>query len=149
MEWIATFIISWVIFFIFIDKERLKHTALGGLAAIILQLVVDTGASAMGLYQVDSMFQLGGASALFTFGVVFTMGTLFVQFMPAHRWLKVAHIVALSTLFLGLEYLLVQRNLITYPYWSMWASYFTNLMVFIAITWLAGLLRLTATPDRY
>ncbi|MTI79264.1 MAG: hypothetical protein FH758_00060 [Firmicutes bacterium] len=143
-EWIAVFISSWLMFFILVDKSRLKYTILGGITAMILQLIVDTGASGIGLYSVKSGYKLGGGSALFTFGAVLTMGILFVQYIPKNRWLKVAHIIVTATLFLGMEYLLVQRNLIIYTHWGMGPSWFTNILVFITITWVAQTIGVTS-----
>jgi hypothetical protein len=137
IEWVATFILSWVIFALLIDKKRLKYTFWGGITAIILQLIVDTSAETMGIYHVAAKIKLGGGSAFFTFGVVFTMGTLFAQYIPINRWLKIIHIIITATLFLALEYLLVQRNIITYHHWGMGLSWLTNISVFIIITWLA------------
>lgn len=142
-EWIVTFIISWIIFFMLVDKRRLKYTAWGGIMAMVIQLCVDTGAVKLGFYYVVTAIKLGGTSALFTFGAVFTMGTLFVQFIPKDPRLKAAHIIATATLFLGLEYLLVLRNIVVFLNWSLWVSYITNIVVFIFITLLAVRLNLT------
>ncbi|MEG6616191.1 hypothetical protein V6C27_07090 [Peptococcaceae bacterium 1198_IL3148] len=137
IEWIVTFVLSWIMFALLIDRQLLKYTLWGGITAIILQLIVDTSADAMGIYHVMAQLKLGGGSVFFTFGAVFTMGTIFVQFIPINRWLKILHILATATLFLGLEYLLVQRSIITYHNWGMGLSWLTNLVVFITITWLA------------
>ncbi|MBM7856189.1 hypothetical protein JOC37_002622 [Desulfohalotomaculum tongense] len=142
-DWITTFIMSWVIFILLVDIKRLKYTLWGGITTILLQLIVDTGADKMGIYEVSGPVKLGGTPAFFTFGIALTIGILFVQFIPINRWLKIAHIVVTATLFLGLEYLLVQRHLINYFHWNIGASWFTNIMVFIVITWLAQTLNLT------
>jgi len=136
-EWIITFALGWLMFLLMVDKARLHRTVWGGITAVVLQLIVDTEASNLGLYTIISKYHLGGGSTLFTFGVVFTMGTLFVQFIPTNNWLKVAHILVIATLFLALEYLLEYRSILVYHYWHMGASWFTNILVFIAITWTA------------
>ncbi|MBO8137670.1 MAG: hypothetical protein H0Z40_06000 [Desulfotomaculum sp.] len=83
---------------------------------MVLQLIIDTGADILGIYEVSSIVKIGGGSAFFTLGTVFTMGVLFVQFLPTNHWLKAAHIIATATLFLGLEYLFVQRSLVNYTH---------------------------------
>lgn len=137
MEWIVTFVLGWLMLVILVDKSRLHHTMWGGVTAVVLQLIVDTGASNLGLYTVVSKYHLGGGSPFFTFGVVFTMGILFFQYIPTNIWLKITHILVISTLFLALEYLLEYRSVLRYHHWHMGASWFTNILVFITITWVA------------
>lgn len=136
-EWIITFVLGWLILFLLADKTKLRYTLWGGVAAVIMQLSVDTTASNLGLYTTASKYHLGGGSALFTFGVVFTMGTLFVQFVPVNRFLKIIHILVIATLFLGLEYLLEYRSVLQYHHWHMGASWGINIFVFITLTWIA------------
>ncbi len=136
-EWLTTFTASWLIFLLLVDKKQLKYILWGGVCAMILQLIIDTGAAKMNLYHVSAGVKLGGGSAFFTLGAVLTMGTLFVQYIPQNRWLKVAHIIATATLFLAFEQLLVSRNIISHTYWGMAASWFTNVLVFVTLTWVA------------
>ncbi len=138
IEWLVTFVMSWAMFFLLVDKERFKYTVWGGITAVMLQLIVDTTGEKLELYHIVAKFSLFGVtSALFTFGMVFTLGTLFVQFIPNNLWLKIMHIVTTASLFLGIEYLLIQRNLIYHKNWGIIHSWITNILVFITITWIA------------
>lgn len=140
--WLISAIIAWVIFLLLVDWSRLKYTVWGGVIALILQFLVDTGAIKLHLYRIDSVLSILGSPVFFTFGVVFAIGILFAQTLPESRLLQALNILLLVALFFAEEYLYVQVGVLEYLNWSHPASIFTDLLVFTSLSWLVNALGL-------
>lgn len=138
--WLVSAIVSWIIFFLLVDWSRIKYTLWGGFITSALQLVVDTGAIHLNLYQVESVYYILTSSVFFTFGVVFTIGVLYAQTLPENRWMQALSIVVATTLFSSQELLFLKIEVLEYINWRHAASVFVNILVFISYTWLIDLL---------
>lgn len=133
--WLVSAVISWIIFFLLVDWSRIKYTIWGGFITSALQLVVDTGAIHLNLYQVESVYYILTSSVFFTFGVVFTIGVLYAQTLPENRWMQALSIVVATTLFSSQELLFLKIEVLEYINWRHAASVFVNILVFISYTW--------------
>lgn len=141
-SWLISAVVAWVIFLLLADWPRLKYTVWGGLLTASFQLVVDTGAMRLNLYQVESILKLLGSPVFFTFGVVFTMGVLIAQSLPEARSLQALNILVLTALFSMLEILFVKAGVLHYLNWNHAASVFIDLLVLTGYTWLVDSLGL-------
>jgi len=140
--WLVGAVIAWIIFFLLVDWKRLKYTIWGGVIASTMQILVDTAAMKMNLYHVESKINILGSSVFFTFGVVFAVGVLFAQTLPAWRLLQALNILVMVTLFSMEEYLFIKIGVLKYINWNHPASIFINLLVFTSLTWLVDTLGL-------
>lgn len=134
--WLITMIIAWILFFLLVDWSRLKYTVWGGVMTSAFQILVDTGAMKLHLYRVETLIKLFGSSATFSFGVVFVVGILIAQTLPASRWLQALNILAITIAFSLQEILFVKVGVLEYLNWNHLASIFIDLMVLISYTWL-------------
>ncbi|MFX4261725.1 hypothetical protein ACOBQJ_05950 [Pelotomaculum propionicicum] len=140
--WLASAIVSWIIFFLLLDWSRIKYTVWGGFITVALQLLVDTGAMNLNLYRVESFYYILTSSTFFTFGVVFTIGVLYAQTLPENRWMQALNIIVATTLFSLQELLFIKVQVLEYISWSHAASIFVNILVFISYTWIVDSLGL-------
>lgn len=140
MPWILLFLLSWLLFALLADRRRLALFWWTGLAAVVLQLLVDTCAIGSGYYRIeDPVVSLYGSSLFFTFGPVLSMGTLFGMYLPRDPLARVANVLVWTGIFCSLEYLLLGCGALVYLNWSKAASTAINLMVFTVLTWIAAL----------
>ncbi|HHV29229.1 hypothetical protein [Acetivibrio mesophilus] len=136
MEWIILFAVSWIALFAFAEPRQLKKNIWCGVLALALQLVVDTHAISYGLYSINNpMISIMGSSLFFTAGPVFTIGTLFAQFYPQKRWLRIANIFVFSTLFYFQEILLLLSGNLTYTNWHFTNSIVIDICVMVILSW--------------
>lgn len=140
--WLITAVIAWIIFFLLVDWSRLKYTIWGGVMTSMVQLLVDTGAMKLNLYHVESFINIMGSAAFFTFGVIFSVGILFAQTLPASRWLQALNILVITTAFSLQEILFVKVGALEYLTWKQPASTFIDLLVLTSYTWLVDSLGL-------
>ncbi|MCG8400681.1 MAG: hypothetical protein MJA84_03700 [Firmicutes bacterium] len=140
--WIISAAIGWIIFLFVVDWSRLKYTAWGGLIVVVLQLLVDTTAYELKLYEIEALFIFLGSSIFFTLGVVLSISILFTQTLPDSRLLQGINIVVISLLFYLEEELFVQVGALQYIHWNSAASFGVNILVFTAFTWLVDALGL-------
>lgn len=140
--WMISAVIAWVIFLLLVDWSRLKYTVWGGVMTSMVQLLVDTGAIKLNLYRVESIFYILTSSFFFTFGVVFTIGILFAQTLPASRRLQALNILVLTALFGLQEILFVKVGVLEYLNWNHAASIFIDILVLTSYTWLVDSLGL-------
>lgn len=149
MPWLITFVLSWALFLIFIDRTSWKKGVLGGIFAILLAMVTDIMFVNMGYYSVkQKLINLWGASGFFNFGLVFTMGALFVQNIPPRLWHKISNILVFAGLFLLEENLLLFVGALEYHNWHQGLSFYINVLVFTCITWLSDSLNLNRAAYR-
>ncbi|MCC7570932.1 hypothetical protein KO465_06340 [Candidatus Micrarchaeota archaeon] len=143
MPWVITFVASWLIFLLLIDKNNLRTMA-GGFTAVFLAALTDyCGVNWFHLYSFnDVVIPWGCCSYFYIFGVIFTMGALFTQFYPRKRWLKIMHVFVLSLLFLSLETLLTEVGVATYINWNAWASLFVNILALSTLGWITEIFQL-------
>lgn len=134
--WAIVFVASWVLFFILARKNQSKLTYLGGVIAIAMQLSIDVNAHYLGLYYIrQSLIYFHGSPLLFTFGPVFTMAVLFLQYLPHSKWWQLAHIVIFITLFFIFELGVIEMGALEYQHWNHLASLFVDVTVFMALAW--------------
>ncbi|MBE3587202.1 MAG: hypothetical protein IMW93_01340 [Thermoanaerobacteraceae bacterium] len=138
MPWIIAFVISWLVFFLLADLRRPAPLLLGGLGAVVIQLLTDVLGQDLQLYRIlQPVLPLWGSSAFFTFGPVITMGALFGQYLPLSRWLQGLYILVFACLFLLEEHMLMLAGVLEYTdHWSHPASFGVDLLVFIYLAWL-------------
>lgn len=116
--------------------EKIKIHMWGGFVAVIMAVIVDRGGQILQLYTFsDLLIPFFGCSLFYKIGPIFTMGVLFVQYVPENKWMQVLHILAFSSLFLLLEELLRMADVAKYVNWSSLASFVTNVFAFVFLTW--------------
>jgi hypothetical protein len=136
MPWVIIFIMSWLLFFIFIDYSRLKDNIAGGVLSIGLATIVDSGAQHLQLYKFCNLIiPWIGLPAPYIFGPIFTMGILFIQFVPRNKWLQFLHILIFALIFAAVDYLTVLVQVAKYFHWHWLASFFFNTVTFAGLTW--------------
>ncbi|MFZ5644225.1 MAG: hypothetical protein ACOY46_11590 [Bacillota bacterium] len=137
MPWAITFIVCWVLFFIFVDLRKLKDNIIGGILAVALATFVDNGARILCLYEFnDLIISWVGLPVFYIWGPIFTMGVLFMQYVPQHKWLQALHVLVFSITFAAVDFLLVQVNAADYIHWHWLASFFVNCVCFGSLTWI-------------
>lgn len=141
MPWIIFFVYSWIIFFIFLDKARFKHTVYGGLIAVALGSLVDLAGHKLGLYHFDSEpIDCLIASVLYAAGPLFTMGVLFFQYISPDRRTQAANVVAFSLAYLAVETLIVNSGGARYVHWHFLASLVVDLLAFTALSYVGEMI---------
>lgn len=142
MPWLISFIVSWLIFFIFVDWKRLRFTLYGGLITLVLGTLVDWAGHEIGLYNFeDHLVRFAGNSFFYAFGPVFTMGVLFFQFLQRDRVAQMANIMAFSLTYLSMEYLIIQTGSAYYLHWHYLASFVVDILVFSALSYFGEFIR--------
>jgi hypothetical protein len=135
-KWFLNFIVGWVVFFILVEWKELHVNVWGGILACILQLIHDTSASNSNFYHFyDVGIGLLKTSIFFTFGVVFTMGVIFLQFIPKSTKLKIIHVIVFSIGFLTYEYIVVHYGMLKHLQYSYWISLADNVIVMSTLAW--------------
>lgn len=145
MPWVITAVISWIIFFVLVDVRQLKKTIFGGLLTITMASMVDWGGHELNLYQFyDEIIPWAGNSMFYIFGPVFTMGTLFTQYLPVSRVLQLINILVVSLLYLSVEALILQTQAAEYIHWHILASFLVDIGAFTILTWVAQTFQLSS-----
>ncbi|MFZ5652444.1 MAG: hypothetical protein ACOY4I_16545 [Bacillota bacterium] len=141
ITWAIVFIYSWAVFIIFADRSRLGSTACGGFIALALGSVVDWAGHRLNLYQFnDSGIPWHLISFFYVAGPLFTMGTLFFQYISRNRLLQAANIIIFSLAYLSVELLLVMSGGATYISWHFLASLLVDLIVFTAFSYVGEII---------
>ncbi len=136
MEWIIIFIINWILFFVLIEWRLLKKTLWCGVFAMLLQLMVDTQAISHNLYEIrNKNIDLFGSSAFFVFGPVLVIGTLYSQYHPKKWWLRVIHVIIVSSLYSLEEYFINKSGQLVYINWHLFDSIVVNISAMIILSW--------------
>ncbi|MBE3578579.1 MAG: hypothetical protein IMW83_01585 [Caldanaerobacter subterraneus] len=144
MYWVATFVISWVIFLSLIDLRYIKYTIWGGILAAIFQLTVDEIAITLNLYSFsDPVFTVFKSSFFFTFGAPFCIGVLYAQTYPRKKNLQLANVFILTLLFFIMEYSLHNARALEYIKWSYIYSLIVDVGALLAIGNLINLFSLS------
>lgn len=138
MLWVVAGVTGWIALFILKEERSLWKSFLGGLIAVIFQLLVDINNIELNLYQFhNASFQLyDNISVFYTLGIVFSMGTLFTYHLPMGRWLKLVHIMVFSVLFYLLEVVLVRAGYFTLINWNMTGSLLINIFSLTSLAYL-------------
>jgi hypothetical protein len=141
-KWFFSFLIGWATFFLLVEWKTISRNVWGGLFAIALELWQDGAASVMGIYYFNNVFlTLFDIPVFFTFGIVFTMGVIFFQFIPQNPDLQLLHLLMFSAGFLIFEYIVTVYGMLVLPYWSLPASFFDNVIIFGSMLWMKRFLK--------
>ncbi|OEH86922.1 hypothetical protein BHU72_01280 [Desulfuribacillus stibiiarsenatis] len=136
MSWIIVFVASWILFFILRRPDPTYKTYIAGVLAILMQLSIDINAHYLDLYYIHSIYlSFHGSPLCFTFGPVFVMGVLFVQYLPFCKTWQILHIGVFVTLFFVFELFVLWLGDLEYVHWNYYASMYINVMVFLALAW--------------
>lgn len=147
-KWFFTFVVGWVLFYMFVERSSLRINIWGGVAASALQVMHDFDAGKMDLYNFQyAGIWLFGLSAFFTFGITFTMGVLFLQFMPTNAILRIIHALAFAVGFLLFEYIVVSYGALRHAHYSYLISFVDNLYVLPTIGWVKQFVLYTRTRE--
>jgi len=135
-KWFFTFVTGWGVFLLLVDRKAFSKNIWGGVLSCILELWEDALAYTMGMYYfLEKGIDILNVSAFFTFGITFTMGVLFVQFLPEKPWLQIIHLMAFSVGFVAFEALVKYAGILVTPHWNLTASFFNNILIFAGIMW--------------
>lgn len=138
MDWIILAIVSWVLFFLLVDWSTIKRNIWCGLAAVLLQILVDNTGISHGFYAIQNCdFLIAHSSVFFTMGPVFVVGVLISQYHPQKRIFKILCVMILATLYTLQEALLLARENVVYKNWHFADSVGVNLMAMIILNWFA------------
>ncbi|MGB9780521.1 MAG: CBO0543 family protein [Caldanaerobacter sp.] len=144
MYWIATFVISWIIFWAIVDLRHIKYTVWGGVIAVIFQLTVDEIATSLNLYSFsDPVVTILKSSFFFTFGAPFCIGVLYAQTYPKRKILQLVNLFMLTFMFFIMEYSLHRVGALKYTNWNYIYSLVVDLGALLAIGQLINLLQLS------
>lgn len=135
--WLAGFIVSWILFFGLADYKRLVPNIFVGIGALAIQVMVDSAAGSLGLYKVtDPLIKLSQSSFLFTYGPVLTMGTLFSQYYPKERHLKIINIFVWTSFFFLFETGVHMYNYLIYTNWRIFYSLSVDMIVLVTLSFI-------------
>lgn len=138
MPWIISFIVSWILFILLVDKNKIKTSIWGGIATLSLASFVDWGGQQLKLYAfTDLIIPWFGCSAFYKFGPVFTMGVLFVQGISGKKWMQLLNILMYSLIFLSLEQVIIRTGVAQYIHWHFLASLLVDIWALASLTWFA------------
>lgn len=117
---------------------------LGGFVAATMATLTDyAGDKMFDTYHFNNqVIPWGGCSFFYIFGIIFTMGTLFCQYYPKILWIKILHVLVMSSLFLASETLLIKVGVASYSHWNTWASLFMNMVAFATLGWVTEVFKL-------
>lgn len=136
-KWFFSFLVGWITFLLLVDWSRFYINAWGGIIASVIQLLHDTQADTRNFYHVhDAGIWIFKSSIFFTFGLVFTMGIVFLQYLPLNPKLQFTHIVGFSTGLLLFELVIVNNRLLEYVIWNYWGSFWDNILVMGTLAWM-------------
>ena len=136
MPWVISFVVSWILFILLIDKTKLNKNIYSGVVALTLASIVDWGGQKLGLYEFHNLIiPWFGCSWFYKFGPVLSMGILFAQTVPKKKWHQVINIAAFSATFIALEHLIILSNVAEYVNWHILASLLVNMLAFSSLTW--------------
>ncbi|MCX7921981.1 MAG: hypothetical protein N3B21_08230 [Clostridia bacterium] len=134
--WFYTFIIGWVVFLLLIDWHLFKKNVWAGIACSILELWQDGVSIHLGLYRVQNAgIYLLGIPVFFTIGLAFTMGVIFMQYLPSNNKLQLIHIFVFSIGFVIFETRLVKYGFLVHIHYNYTASFFINILIMTSIAW--------------
>jgi hypothetical protein len=123
-------------FFLLVDWGKFHVNVWGGIVACILQLLHDIEqVNLNNYYFYDVGIWLFKSSFFFTFGIVFTLGVIFLQFMPQNMKLKIIHVIVFAVGLVIFEYLVVSNEMLIHIHYSYWVSFADNLMVTSTLLW--------------
>ncbi|MFZ5352812.1 MAG: hypothetical protein ACOZCL_08825 [Bacillota bacterium] len=136
MPWVISFIVSWLVFMLLVDKSKLKLNIYGGIITLTLATIVDWGGQRLGLYEFYNPIILWfGCSIFYKFGPIFTMGILFAQSVPKKRYLQVLNIFVFTLLYISEEYTIISVGAAKYIHWHIIGSILVNILAFTSLTW--------------
>jgi|LSQX01.2.fsa_nt_gb hypothetical protein len=136
-EWFYSSIIGGILFFLLVDWKVFSVNVWGGIASLILELYQDGVAAAIGMYHFrKTILTLFDVPVFFAVGVAFTMGVLFLQYLPENTDLQFLHLLVFVIGFLIFEYIVTTYEMLVSPYWGLTASFFDNLLIFGSLLWL-------------
>ena len=135
MPWFFPFLLSWLLFAVFLDCNRLKETLPFGFITMAMELLVDISAVKLGLYDIDlQVVNFFGVSLFFTIGPAFTLGILYVQNIPKNKLMIVINTVVWALMFMAEEVLWVREGAIVYINWSHIKSLCVDIGAFTLLT---------------
>lgn len=138
-KWFLSFVAGWIVFFALVDFKKININIWGGIAALILQLVHDTEGTISNFYHIhDAGLWILKSSFFFTFGLVFTMGVIFSQFIPKNPKLKLLHILIFAAGFLFFELIALKNGMLTYIHYSFSLSVADDVLVTLTLVWTKG-----------
>lgn len=136
MPWVISFLVSWVLFLILVDRKTIKKNIFGGLLALTFATIVDWGGQQLELYIFKVLIiPWFGCSIFYKFGPIFTMEILFSQFVPKNKWLQALNVFVFAFLFLTLEQLIILTKVAQYIHWHFMASFFVDILALSSLTW--------------
>ncbi|MFZ5644031.1 MAG: hypothetical protein ACOY46_10610 [Bacillota bacterium] len=133
------------------DKSRLKRTVYGGLLAFGLGTIVDWAGHQLNLYQFHSnIINWMGNSLFYAAGPLFTMGTLFFQYLSLDRRLQAANIIAFTLAYFCVELLIIGAGGATYINWHFMASLVVDILVLTSMSYIGEIVvfRKTGKQER-
>lgn len=139
--WIYVFLISLVILLMLLDRKGLSVNIYGGLIAASYKLVQNLLAKELELWEfygvnwnLPPLGLFSDRLNIFTVGIAFTMGVLFLQFLPGNLYLQLVHSVIWTLLFVLFKYIMTVFDLLTYTNFSIVMS--SHVLLFmLSLAW--------------
>ena len=140
-KWFFTFLVGYAVFIFTVEWKKLYINVWGGILSCLIQLLHDKELSDLNLYQVHNAgIWILNQSAFFTFGIVFTMGVIFLQYLPRNVILQLIHVIFFSLGLLLFEYITVKNGLLKHIRWNYWGSMADNVIVISSLAWFRSFL---------
>lgn len=140
--WVFIFFISLVIFAVLTDWRKISVNIWGGVIAAALQLVQNLVAHSLNFWkhykvaeELPNTLIFSNWLNIFIVGVAFTMGTLFLQFLPRNMILQLIHAGAWMFFFRLLHEIGRQFDLIYHISWSVWGGVQAIPTQFLLLAW--------------
>lgn len=136
-----TFIISLLLLLLLIDLKKLHINIYGGIIAALYKVLHNVLAydlnlwkhHKVNLYLPDSIF-FSDSMNVFIIGIAFTMGILFLQYLPQNLSLQFLHAFLWTSFYVLLKYLCVKYNILTYMNFRLYMS--SHILIFLlSLAW--------------
>lgn len=145
--WLYVFLISLTLFLLLFDIHTLKQNLWAGFVCIAYQTgleLVFNKENFMHFLRVGEglpkSIVFSNTINIFYIGIVFTMGILFVQFLPRNYILQIAHASIWLFYFRLMSYIAQQNNMIEFVYWNAWKYIHIVPGNMLALAWLKNII---------
>jgi len=136
-----SFLISFTLFIFLLDRRKIHINIYGGIIGAVYQLIQNLIAHYLNLWKYNNVSLFLPNSALFsetinifTVGYAFTMGCLFLQFLPRNIYLQLFHTLLWGLFYYLSRYIMHKFSVITYIHFSVHFS--MNILTFLfSLVW--------------
>jgi hypothetical protein len=141
--WLYTSIVSFMVFLSLVDWKSITRNLWAGFICMAYQLAIHIMVHKLDYwyykkvdYGMPNLIIFSNFLNIFFISIAFTMGILYVQFLPRNLFLQLIH-AAVWTFFFRLAYYIAEQNsLIIFIHWKSWMYFYIIPINFIALAWI-------------